>query len=591
MNWQKRSFWLVGWLLLALACLNETGWSQNITPQQLKYKLSEAGESYSAEDYSKAEDIFVQLSLSFPLDSRFSYFQLMIAKCEYHQKNYSSAEKKFKEIIHQFPQSRFVPTCWLMLGNVAYLQGQMSESAQSFVYAYQLAKSDQLKKLIERSLEPLLKKWLSEKELEKLSQTEKETKLAPEIFIWLGKRNLERGNHAKALEALSYYRDNFPQGEDIREVERLLKETSFSSRQITPVGVLAPLSGDLSLYGKSFSDGIKLALSSYHSPKVKIELLVKDTEGEPHKAGLLCEELMREDKVISVIGPLSSESAGEAGTVAERWGIPLITPAVKERNETTSVNSVFWLSSSPTRKAKSMAEFLIRNQKFTDFVILLPEEGQSRIEALDFKETVEKLGGKLVTVEHYPFGTDDFSTYIRKIKSVLLGMEPSTLQDESGSFFDQMPARVDGFFISADESQMYTILSSLSNFKIYTTIIGMEMWKDPHLLSLAQSLKQEMIFTSEEYSDDKKPKREDFLNLYHAKYEKEPDQFFKLGYDSMKLLLSILENSTSPEEINDALLKTSDFKGASGEISFDENGENSYVPIYKLENGQLRRLW
>jgi len=590
MNWQKISFWLTCWLLLALACFNETSWSQNITPQQLKHKLREAEESYAAEDYSPAEDVFINLSESFPLDPRFSYFQLMIAKCEYHLKNYSSAQEKFKELIHQYPHSRFVPTCWLMLGNIAYLKGQMLESAQNFIRAYQLAKTEQLETLSQKSLEPLLKKWLSEKELEKLSQTEKETKLAPKIFFWVGKQNLERGNHAKALEALNYYKDNYPRGEDIREVKRLLEEAPSSSRQVTPVGVLAPLSGDLSSYGKSFSGGVKLALSSYHSPKTKIELIVKDTESDPHKAGMLCEELMREDNVVSVIGPLSSESAEESGTVAERWGVPLITPAVKERNETTSVNSVFWLTPSLTRKAKSLAEFLIRNQKFSDFVILLPEEGQSRIEALDFKESVENLDGKLVTVEHYPFGTDDFSPYIRKIKSALLGMDPSTLQDESGSFFDQMPARVDGFFISADESQMYTILSALANFKIYTTIIRMETWKDPHLLSLAQSLKQEMIFTSDESTKDKGSQREDFSKLYYGQYGKKPDIYFMLGYDSMKFLLSILDKFTSPEEIKAALLGTSDFKGASGEIRFDKNGENSYIPIYKLENGQVIRL-
>jgi len=63
-----------------------------------------------------------------------------------------------------------------------------------------------------------------------------------------------------------------------------------------------------------------------------------------------------------------------------------------------------------------------------------------------------------------------------------------------------------------------------------------------------------------------------------------------LGYDSMVLLLSIFENVASPEKIKDALLGTFDFKGASGEIHFNPRGENIYIPIYKLENGGVRRV-
>lgn len=599
MIWQrKKGFLLVGWLLVMSLCFIRSGWSQKISANQLKSKLREAEESYSAKDYSKAEEIFIDLSDSFPRDSRFSYFQLMIAKCEYHQKKYDSAQEKFKEFIHQFPYSRFLPVCHFMLGNIDYLQGRTFESAQNFTQTYQLAKAEQLKDLTLRSLEPLFKKWLSEKELETLSQREKTKKLAPKIFFWLGKRNMERGNYAQAIEALNYYRDNFPRGEDIKEVKRLLKEASPSSSQIIKVGVLVSSRGDLSTYGKNFSDGIRLALSSYHSTKRTVELVLKDTEDDSVETNQLTRELIDEDNVVYVAAALSSESLAGAAVMAERWGVPLITPAAAKQKTVSSKDFVFQLSPSPARKGKSMAEFLVGNQRFSDFAMLLPEESQKQDEVLNFKETVESLGGKVVAVGHYPAGTDDFLPYIKRIKSMLLGIDPASLQDESGSFFDQMPAKVDGFFISADEKDMYSILSNLANLKIYTTIIGMAGWKDRQLISLAQSLKQELIFTSEEYSSDEKselgpsvPEKEDFAMLYSDQYKKEPDRVFTLGYDSMKLLLSILDNVTTPEEIREALSRISDFKGASGEIRFDENGENSYIPIYKLENGQVTRLW
>ena len=603
MVWQKGKFvCFLGGLLVILLCSNKVGFPQKISTSQLKDQLRKAEKSYSAKDYPQAEDIFIKLSDSFPGDSRFSYFQLMIAKCEYHLKNYKSAQEKFKEFIQQFPHSRFIPACYFVLGNISYLQGKKLESTENFIQAHQLAKTDQMRSLSSRSLDPLLEKWLSTKELEKLSQIEKDKKLAPQIFFWLGKRSLERGNHVQGIEALSYYRDNFPKGEYIHEVHLLLKEAKPSSIQIVEVGVLVPLSGGLSIYGNSFLNGIQLALSSYRSPKRTVDLVVKDDAGDPLKDEQLCEGLIEED-VVCVLGPVKSESVSEAAGVTERWKTPLITPTATQKGLTSSANFVFQLTPSPERKAKSMAEFLIRNQKFSDFAMLIPEEGQNKTGALSFKEAVEGQGGKIIAVEHYPPGSDDFSPHLQRIKSALLGVNPSSLQEESGSFFDQMPARVDGFFISANEKDMYTILSSLANFKIYTTVIGMEWWGDKQLLALAQSLHQEIIFTTDEHPQDDKselrfasPEKENFLKLYYEQNKKEPDQLFMLGYDSMKLLLSIFstesrgEDFTAPEQIMTALSATVDFKGASGEISFDENGENSYIPIYKLENGQMIRL-
>ncbi len=58
----------------------------------------------------------------------------------------------------------------------------------------------------------------------------------------------------------------------------------------------------------------------------------------------------------------------------------------------------------------------------------------------------------------------------------------------------------------------------------------------------------------------------------------------------MELLLSVFENATSPEGIRNTLLETRDFKGAAGDINFNPQGENVSVPIYKLENGGMKRM-
>ncbi len=586
----KKNIHLLCLLVTIFIWSGSASWSQTIDLSQLEKKLREAERRYSEKDYFKAEDIFVNLSESFPTDPKFSYFQLMIAKCEYHLKDYSSASEKFKNFIHQFPRSRFVSTCYFMLGNIAYLLGETFESAQSYIYAHQLARAEKLRVLSRRSLEPLLEKWLTEGELVELSLTNKDKRLASRIFFWSGKRNFERGNYTEAFKALRYYQDNFPQGKNIGEVRLLLKDASSSLGKSIKVGVLVPLTGDFSVYGTGLLNGIKLALSFYPLSQKRVKLEVKDTKGDFVEAARLCRDLIEEDNVVCVIGPMRSESVVGAAVAAEYFEIPLITPTASKKALASLGDFVFQLSPSPQSKGRSLAEFVMQNHNLKEFAMLIPEEGQNKAEALGFKETVTELGGKIVVIQHYPLGTQDFSPYLRGIKNTLLGYSSSSPLEEEGSFFDQIPVWVDGFFISADQKNIYDILSRMANFNIYATIIGTQGCGNQQVLEFAQILDREIIFTSDTFPQNNNPHRQRLAKLYYDQYKEEPDLVCMLGYESMELLLSIFENVTSPEKIKDALLRTFDFKGAAGEIHFDPQGENIYVPIYELKNGQVRQV-
>jgi branched-chain amino acid transport system substrate-binding protein len=585
---------LVLWMGVGAAGLS---WSQKIDPKQLRNKLKEAEINYSAEDYRQAEDIFVQLSLSFPKDPQFSYFQLMIAKCEYHLKNFDSAKNKFDEFLHKFPQSRYVSACYFMLGNVCYLQGEVTASARNFIQAYQLARTNQERELSQRSLLPLLEDRLSGKELEKLSQTEKDKKLAPLLFFWLGKRNVESKNYTDALKALSYYRQNFPRGEEIREVNLLFKEASSPTLPTIKVGILTSRGGDFSDNGTSFVNGVQLALSMYTPVEKKVELVIKDSGGDLRKVASLCRELIEEDQAVCILGPVESESAVKAAEVAENDSIPLITPAFSQRGLTSLGDFIFELLPSGLRKGESLAEFVIHHRGFSDFVMLVPDNGKEKIEASGFKQAAEQSGDKVLAVEYYPAETQDFSPYLERLKKAILGITPSSPPEESGSFFDQMPTRVDGFYLAADRRDWYAILSGLVNLKIYTTVISMESQTDPHFLDMTQSLGQKIIFTPDESQLSQISQfkvtgtdRDKFIKSYRGQYKREPSFMAALGYDVMKLLLSIFDENATPEKIAAALSTTFDFQGVSGEIDFDSERENAYIPIYQMEDGEIKQV-
>jgi branched-chain amino acid transport system substrate-binding protein len=567
------------------------GWSKAKTFGEVEEKLKEAHQSYSEKNYSRSKEILSQLAESFPDDPRFSYFELMIAKCEYHLKNYQSAHDGFEDFIKTFPQSRFIPACYFMLGNINYLWGKGFESAQNFVWAYQKAKDDEMKKLAAKSIEPLLQKKLSENELEQLAQKNKDKRLAPKIFFWLGKRRFDSQDYQKAKESLSYYQDSFPNGPQIKEVSILLEKLSSPTSKILKVGVLAPLTGEYSSYGESMLEGINLALQ-YSFMQSRVELVVKDTKGDSIRATSLSKEMIEDEGVIFIIGPLKGRFPLGAGIKTDGAKISLFSPTASEKEIGGLSEFVLQLSPSNQTKGKSLAEFVIQDQKLLDFVMLVSDDPSAFEFARGFEEEVKETKAKVMALEYFSEKTVDFITVLKKIKRMLLEIPVSAyVSEEEESFIDEIPIRVGGFFIAAGKDQMLKILPEIYYLEIHTTVIGAEDCTSSEVLNLASDLNQKLVFTSDTYHLKDEQAWTSFLTLYRNRYKEEPDRAAVLGFDAMNLLISIFEKGiTSPEEIKESLLGIKNLEGASGAIQFDRFGENKNIPIYKCQGGKVEKL-
>ncbi len=587
---KKTILLLIGCLGLISVQSRMPGWSLSANASGTEQRVREAEARYASEDYLKAKQLLVSLSDSFPEHGLFSYFQFMIAKCEYHLGNYSSAEAGFTDFVHRFPGSAFVGACYLMLGNIAYLQGSGFESAQSYVYSYDLAQTDNLRLLAKRSLVPLLESRLSLEELEKLGRSNKDKMLAAKVWFYLGARQYDSGDFKEAVETLHYYQRTFPDGEDMQKIDLLLKDASYSHDKTVNLGVLVPLTGDWSPYGNSLINGIKLAVSADPIREKEVRLMIKDTQGDFVTATRLCRELISEDHVVCIIGPLRSEAVAAAAAEAERSGIPLITPTASKKGLAALSDFVFQVSPTTESKGRILAQSAVRDQGLREFVMLVPEEQEPESEATSFKTGVEGLGGSIRAWEEYASDTEDFSSHLRRIKDLLLGFSSTSTGAQGASFYDEIPVWVDGIFLSADQSKMYDILSRIANLNIIGTIIGTEVCGEKQVLEFARNIDRQMLFTSREFSLEDAAGKQRFFDLYLDQYGREADPVSMLGYDCMMLLLSVFEKTTSPLGIRSTLAETNDFMGVSGGIGFDSQGENVMIPVYKLENRQVSRL-
>ena len=95
------------------------------------------------------------------------------------------------------------------------------------------------------------------------------------------------------------------------------------------IGVVLPLTGPVSSFGKSGQNGIKLLEDQVNKDGGingrKIKFLFEDDEGKPDTATTVGTKLISSDNVVAIVGPLTSGSCIALGPIATQSKVPMIT--------------------------------------------------------------------------------------------------------------------------------------------------------------------------------------------------------------------------------------------------------------------------
>lgn len=568
----------------------------NSYSNQVEKELNDALTYYSQGAYPEALSRFETLAQSFPQDSRFSIFKLMIARCHYHLQDLPHAEKSFKSYLKEFPQSRFLPLCHFYLGNIKYMNGELPGSASEFIQSYQEGEKE-TKKLALESLQLLLQSHLDQTQLEKLAEETEGQKIHSEILFWWGRKELNLGNYSRAEAIFKNYLNLFPQGEKAKEVKGYSERVSRLMEEGISIGVLAPTSGAYAEYGESMIRGIKLALQNSDR---KVKLFVRDTRGNPIQATLATRSLIEEDGVSVILGALRSECTVGASATAQNLKIPLITPTSNQEGIADLGEFIFQFSPSTQKIGERLAQFAVKDLKVKEVVILSPDDSYGENAVLGFEEKVRELEVRILAKEVYPPGSTDFGPQLKKIREILWkekmeregGFDSTKYLDRFGEPIPKqdIPVEVDGFFLPIYPDDVTLIAPQIAFFKIQTRLLGTEGWGQKEILDLSRQFTGGTVFASDFYREENNSSVVEFKKNFEMAYKKSPDKVAFLSYDAMIMLLSSLKDASTPQGIKDNLLKKRKFKGIAGEIDFAPNGENTNIGIYTYQDGEIKRL-
>ena len=345
--------------------------------------------------------------------------------------------------------------------------------------------------------------------------------------------------------------------------------SSGSDSEVIKIGGIGPLTGSASTYGNSAKEGADLFIKEINDAGgingKKIELIFEDDQATPDGAMQAFNKLVDKDGVSAILGGVTSGATLAIAKNSTERQIPMITPTGTEPSITNEGGDFMFRGCFiDSFQGEILAKYTTDNlNKKTAAVLYNAGSDYSIGIAKAYKETLEKNGGTVVEYLSYNDGDTDFKAQLTKIK----GSNPDVIV---------LPDYYNVVGLIAKQARDISITSQF---------LGGDGWESEELVEIGGEAVDGALYINHYYSGDTSEIVKNFVESYKKEYNKEPDAFAALAYDSARVLVEAIKNadSTDGTAIKDELAKI-EVESVTGKISFNE--ERSAIKgaaVIKLE--------
>ena len=336
-----------------------------------------------------------------------------------------------------------------------------------------------------------------------------------------------------------------------------------SSDVTIQIGIYEPMSGADSDAAKAEIKGIELAHEVYPNIGGKIvELVYSDNSSDIDAAETAINNLIskKPDIILGSYGSVYSMIAGKPVNDAK---IPAI--AITNDNPLVTKNYPYYFRVCyvDSNQGDLLAKYVLEQKQETTAGVLIPNNDDVAMAmATTFVDRIEaetENEDAITAYETYKPGQKDFTKQLKAIaetgvKSVLL---PGDIADSA------------------------RIVNQAAEMGLDIMFLGPKDWSEDEFRSqLSGSVsKEHLAFVNFFTADDTiNQESEKFLEAYHEKYGKgkEPEDSVALGYDAYLIAINAVNdagNDPSGKDIRKVLASAKEFQGASGNITFNTEGD------------------
>ncbi|MER7250167.1 branched-chain amino acid ABC transporter substrate-binding protein [Kribbella sp. NPDC000426] len=364
--------------------------------------------------------------------------------------------------------------------------------------------------------------------------------------------------------------------------------SSGGSTKTAKIGVIAPLSGDLSALGLGIQHSVELAVKQANDsnaiPGWKLEVVPKDDEAKPDPGKNAATALAGDPDVIGVVGTLNTSVSQQVQPVLAPKNIVQVSPANTGPGLTQGAN---W-QTAPQRPYKTYfrtcttdavqgpfaARYLYETAKITKVATIHDKKAYGQGLVGTFTEEFKKLGGQVVAAQ--TINPDD-SNY----QAVISAIKPSNPQ---------------AVYYGGEYPQAGPLSQQMKAAGLNVPLMGGDGIFDPKYITLAGKTSDNDLATSVGAPVDSLESAKKFVSDYNAQNYKEPYAAYGgYSFDAANAIIAALKTSLKDaKDVESARQATVDamsqvsFDGVTGKVSFDQYGDTTskVLTVYKVAGGK-----
>lgn len=326
------------------------------------------------------------------------------------------------------------------------------------------------------------------------------------------------------------------------------------------VALLLPKSatGNAGRIATTFRNAAELALRDFQDADVQI--LIKDTGGTPGGARAAAQSALSEGAEL-ILGPLFSRSVAAVGGLARTAGRPVVAFST---DTSVAAPGVYLMSFLPQENIKRIITYASKRGK-KSFAALLPADGYGAVVEATFRQTVAKLGGRVVGLERYTADRGDMQAKAEAIAASARRADAILIPDAG---------HATPFLVQ--------ILSTKGITRRKVQFLGGGQWEDPRILA-------EPMLNGAWYATASKTGYASFAARYQSAFGAVPQRKATLAYDAVLLAAGLVKKAGVRRFSNEILTSRDGYKLVDGIFRFLPNGTNQRgLAVYEIRSGATR---
>ena len=330
------------------------------------------------------------------------------------------------------------------------------------------------------------------------------------------------------------------------------------------IGALFPMSGPGAYFGAQDKQGVELALEELNKAGVngyKFAVQYEDSACSPLPASQAAKRLIDQYKPDVIIGEECSDATLAIMPIVEQAKTPMINAGSSSIKITDPGNPyTFRIMPNEVMQGVDIATQAYNKLNARTAVLLYENTNAGIGNAKVFKDTFEKLGGKIVADIGFGRDVNDFTSIATRVAGVgKIDVIPTYTLEGQGLKITQALAQA-GVVKGGDGAaiQLGTIWLPF----------GFEQKAGKAALGYVRIVQFDPT--------DQRAMVKNFVASFKAKYNADPTHINAHAYDQIMLIGDVVKRGAKDaQSIRDQLAATKSFVGVTGSVEFDKNNQNT----------------